>query len=175
MLNNGLVALRKKINMTTTIFQISIKPNTPGQVGLPKAPVETATISKSGVEGDYNRFREKKKKNDPNMAVMILSTDVINALNSEGWPVSPGDLGENITLTNIDYSTLKLGDRLNIGEVTLEISLICDPCTNLNNLSYVGKDKSASFIKTLMKRRGWYARVLKAGEVTVGDTVAINQ
>ena len=161
--------------MTTTIFQISIKPNTPGQVGLPKAPVETATISKSGVEGDYNRFREKKKKNDPNMAVMILSTDVINALNSEGWPVSPGDLGENITLTNIDYSTLKLGDRLNIGEVTLEISLICDPCTNLNNLSYVGKDKSASFIKTLMKRRGWYARVLKAGEVTVGDTVAINQ
>ena len=109
------------------------------------------------------------------MAVMILSTDVINALNSEGWPVSPGDLGENITLTNIDYSTLKLGDRLSIGEVTLEISLICDPCTNLNNLSYVGKDKSASFIKTLMKRRGWYARVLKAGEVTVGDTVAINQ
>ena len=161
--------------MTTTISQISIKPNTPGQVGLPKVPIERATISKWGVEGDYNRFRKEKKKNDPDMAVMILSTDVINALNSEGWPVSPGDLGENITLTNIDYSTLKLGDKLNIGEVTLEISLICDPCTNLNNLSYVGKDKSASFIKTLMKRRGWYARVLKAGEVTVGDTVAINQ
>ena len=161
--------------MTTTISQISIKPNTPGQVGLPKVSIERATISKWGVEGDYNRFRKEKKKNDPDMAVMILSTDVINALNSEGWPVSPGDLGENITLTNIDYSTLKLGDRLNIGEVTLEISLICDPCTNLNNLSYVGKDKSASFIKTLMKRRGWYARVLKVGEVTVGDTVAINQ
>ena len=84
-------------------------------------------------------------------------------------------MGSEMCIRDSDYSTLKLGDRLNIGEVTLEISLICDPCTNLNNLSYVGKDKSASFIKTLMKRRGWYARVLKAGDVTVGDTVAINQ
>ena len=161
--------------MITTISQISIKPNTPGQVGLPKVPVETAMISTWGVEGDYNRFRKEKKKNDPDMAVMILSTDILSALNSEGWPVNPGDLGENLTLTNIDYSTLKLGDRLSIGEVCLEISLICDPCTNLNNLSYVGKDKSSSFIKTLMKRRGWYARVLKAGKVTVGDNVTLNQ
>ena len=94
-------------------------------------------------------------------------------MNSEGWPVNPGDLGENITLTNIDYSLLKPGDRLNIGEVSLEISLICDPCTNLNNLPYVGKDKSTSFIKTLMKRRGWYARVLKVGKVTAGDSVTL--
>mgnify|MGYP006084036273 CR=1 FL=1 len=159
--------------MTITISQINIKSNTPGQVGLPKMPVETVTITKAGVEGDYNRFRKEKKKNDPDMAVMLLSTDVIDALNSEGWPVNPGDLGENITLTNIDYSILKLGDRLNIGEVSLEISLICDPCTNLNNLPYVGKDKSTSFIKTLMKRRGWYARVLKVGKVTAGDSVTL--
>jgi len=159
--------------MTITISQINIKSNTPGQVGLPKMPVETVTITKAGVEGDYNRFRKEKKKNDPDMAVMLLSTDVIDALNSEGWPVNPGDLGENITLTNIDYSLLKPGDRLNIGEVSLEISLICDPCTNLNNLPYVGKDKSTSFIKTLMKRRGWYARVLKVGKVTAGDSVTL--
>ena len=159
--------------MTITISQINIKSNTPGQVGLPKMPVETVTITKAGVEGDYNRFRKEKKKNDPDMAVMLLSTDVIDALNSEGWPVNQGDLGENITLTNIDYSILKPGDRLNIGEVSLEISLICDPCTNLNNLPYVGKDKSTSFIKTLMKRRGWYARVLKVGKVTAGDSVTL--
>ena len=159
--------------MTITISQINIKSNTPGQVGLPKMPVETVTITKAGVEGDYNRFRKEKKKNDPDMAVMLLSTDVIDALNSEGWPVNPGDLGENITLTNIDYSILKPGDRLNIGEVSLEISLICDPCTNLNNRPYVGKDKSTSFIRTLIKRRGWYARVLKVGKVTAGDSVTL--
>jgi MOSC domain-containing protein YiiM len=161
--------------MTTSISQINVKPDTPGQVGLPKIPVETAIISKWGLAGDYNRFRKEKKKNDPDMAVMILSTDILDALNNEGWPVNPGDLGENITLTNIDYSIMALGDRLNIRDVTLEISLMCDPCTNLNNLPYVGKEKSTSFIKTLMKRRGWYARVLKPGEVSVGDSVTLIQ
>ena len=69
--------------MITTISHISIKSNTPGQAGLPKMPVKTVGISKSGVEGDYNKFRKEKKKNDPDMAVMILSTDVLDKLNSE--------------------------------------------------------------------------------------------
>ncbi|MDB9884428.1 MOSC domain-containing protein [Candidatus Marinimicrobia bacterium] len=161
--------------MTTTIFQINVKANTPRQVSLPKISVDAAIISKWGLEGDYNKFRKEKKKNDPDMAVMILSTDILEALNNEGWPVNSGDLGENLTLTNIDYNKMKLGDKLEIGEVRLEISLICDPCTNLNNLPYVGKEKSTLFIKTLMKRRGWYARVLKAGKVIVGDSVSLTQ
>jgi len=161
--------------MTTTIFQINVKANMPRQVSLPKMSVDAAIISKWGLEGDYNKFRKEKKKNDPDMAVMILSTDILEALNNEGWPVNSGDLGENLTLTNIDYNKMKLGDKLEIGEVRLEISLICDPCTNLNNLPYVGKEKSTLFIKTLMKRRGWYARVLKAGKVIVGDSVSLTQ
>jgi MOSC domain-containing protein YiiM len=161
--------------MTTTIFHINVKANTPRQVSLPKMSVDAAIISKWGLEGDYNKFRKEKKKNDPDMAVMILSTDILEALNNEGWPVNSGDLGENLTLTNIDYNKMKLGDKLEIGEVRLEISLICDPCTNLNNLPYVGKEKSTLFIKTLMKRRGWYARVLKAGKVIVGDSVSLTQ
>ena len=161
--------------MTTTIFKINVKPDTPGEVGLPKIPVEKVMISKWGLDGDYNRFRKQKKKNDADMAVMILSIDVLDALNNEGWPVRPGDLGENLTLSNIEYSIIKIGDRINIGEVSLEISLICDPCTNLNNLPYVGKEKSTSFIKTLMKRRGWYARVLKSGEISVGDSATLIQ
>jgi len=161
--------------MTTTIFQINVKANTPRQISLPKMSVDAAIISKWGLEGDYNKFRKEKKKNDPDMAVMILSTDILEALNNEGWPVNSGDLGENLTLTNIDYNKMKLGDKLEIGEVRLEISLICDPCTNLNNLPYVGKEKSTLFIKTLMKRRGWYARVLKAGKVIVGDSVSLTQ
>lgn len=161
--------------MITIVSQINIKSNTPGQVGLPKMPVKKTIISKWGLEGDYNRFRKVKKNNDPDMAVLILSTDVLDALNIEGWPVNPGDLGENLTLTNIDYSIMRLGDMLSIGEVRLEISLICDPCKNLNNLPYVGKEKGILFIKTLMKRRGWYARVLRAGEVTTGDKVTLIQ
>lgn len=160
--------------MAIVIYQINVKPDTLGQVGLPKKRVSSAMISKRGVEGDYNRFRSQKKENDPEMAVMILSTDIIEALKSEGWPVNAGDLGENLTLANVDYNIIAPGNKFQIGSVILEISFICDPCTNLNNLPYVGKEKSAQFIKTLMKRRGWYARVLQPGEVSVGDSVVIS-
>ena len=159
--------------MFPSIFQINVKPDTPGEVGLPKMPVESTIVTEWGLEGDYNRFRKKEKDNDRNMAVMIISTDILNALNNEGWPVKPGDLGENLTLANIDYASMVPGQQYKIGDVELEISIICNPCSNLYKLSYVGEEKGPKFIKTLMNRRGWYARVLKTGQISTGDTASL--
>jgi len=155
--------------MNPSIFQISVKPETHGQVGLPKKPVTQVQIDILGLVGDYNRYRQKKKNNAPDMAVLIISTDVLGELNKEGWPVNPGDLGENLTVNNIDYSTICPDQKYSIGEVIIEISFICDPCTNLYALSYVGEKRGPKFIKTTNNRRGWYARVLKEGSVSVGD------
>ena len=159
--------------MASSIFQINVKPNTPGEAGLPKVAIRSAQISFSGVEGDYNRFRLNKKNNEPDMAIMLISMDILEDLNNEGWPVKPGDLGENLTLDNIDYAKINPGQRYKIGEAEIEISIICDPCSNLGALPYIGKDKISTFIKTLMKRRGWYARVIKEGIVSSGDTVLL--
>jgi len=95
--------------MSVTVIQISVKPDTPGEVGLPKMSVDQALVKKEGLEGDYNRARKKKKDNDPDMAVMIISTDILDQLNQEGWPVKPGDVGENLTITNIDYKKIVAG------------------------------------------------------------------
>ena len=159
--------------MASSIFQINVKPNTPGEVGLPKVAIRSAQISFSGVEGDYNRFRLNKKNNEPDMAIMLISMDILEDLNNEGWPVKPGELGENLTLDNIDYGKINPGQRYKIGEAEIEISIICDPCSNLGALPYIGKDKISTFIKTLMKRRGWYARVIKEGIVSSGDTILL--
>ena len=121
--------------MSPSIFQINIKPDTPGEVGLPKMPIESTIVTEWGLEGDYNRFREKEKENDRDMAVMIISTDILNALNNEGWPVKPGDLGENLTLANIDYASMAPGQKYKLGAIELEISIICNPCSNLYKLS----------------------------------------
>ena len=159
--------------MFPSIFQINVKPDTPGEVGLPKMPVESTIVTEWGLEGDYNRFRKKEKDNDRDMAVMGISTDILNALNNEGWPVKPGDLGENLTLANIDYASMVPGQQYKIGDVELEISIICNPCSNLYKLSYVGEEKGPQFLKTLMNRRGWYARVLKTGQISTGDTASL--
>ena len=50
--------------MSASVIQISVKPETPGEVGLPKMSVDQALVKKEGLEGDYNRARKKKKDND---------------------------------------------------------------------------------------------------------------
>ena len=107
------------------------------------------------------------------MALLILSDDIINQLNREGWPVRPGDLGENLTLTNIDYSSILPGQNYKIGNIQIMISFICDPCSYLEVLPYVGEIKLIDFIKTLKNRRGWYARVVRGGQIFAGDLVKI--
>ena len=132
------------------VFQVNVKSETPGEVGLPKVSVTTTIITARGLDGDYNRFRLNKKQNDPDMAVMLISMDILNDLNNEGWPVMPGDLGENLTLENINYSSIQPGQKYEIGSAEIEISIICDPCTNLSALSYVKNEKVSEFIKTLI-------------------------
>ena len=151
------------------LYQINKKPETNNEVGLPKVRSEKAVILPSGIDGDFNRFRKKKKNNDPKMALMILSIDIINQLNDEGWPVKPGDLGENLTIGNLNYNTLCPGQKYSLGTSEIEISFICDPCSNLNVLPYVGTEIIAEFIKTLMNRRGWYAKVTKPGKIIERD------
>ena len=157
--------------MKPLVLQINKKSETIKEVGLPKYPVNEAKISFMGIDGDFNRFRSKKKNNDPNMALLVLTSDIINELNNEGWPIKAGDLGENLTLTDIDYGSLAPNQKYAIGSAQIEISFICDPCSNLKALPYVGKEKVNDFIKTLLNRRGWYAKVLKAGRIGKGDIV----
>ena len=159
--------------MNSKIFQINKKPNIQGEPGLPKISTETAIVTKLGIQDDYNNFRNNKKGNDPSMALMLLSYDIISQLNEEGWPVKSGDLGENIMLEGVNYSDFAPKKKYRIGKVEIEISFVCDPCMTLQNLPYIGKKNINSFIKTLMGRRGWYAKVLKAGIIQKGDPLTI--
>ena len=157
--------------MKPSVLQINKKSKTKTEAGLPKVPIDKADVTLMGIDGDFNRFRSTKKANDPKMALLVLTTDIINELNNEDWPIKPGDLGENLTLTDIDYRSLAPKQKYAIGSTQIEISFICDPCSNLTVLPYVGKGKIKDFIKILLNRRGWYAKVLKAGRISKGDIV----
>jgi MOSC domain-containing protein YiiM len=81
--------------------------------------------------------------------------------------VEPGHLGENITLDQVPESELRPGTRVRVEEVLLEVTKPCDPCTELHSLPYVGAGRGPEFVRTLVNRRGWYARVLIPGVVRV--------
>ena len=122
--------------------------------------------------GDFNVYRHEEIGDDPDSAILIMPVEMIEELNSEGWPVKPGDLGENLTTSGIPYSSFSVGKTFTAGKVRLQISRACDPCDNLFLLPYVQKLRGPAFLKTMLGRRGWYARVVEEGWVKTGDPVA---
>jgi MOSC domain-containing protein YiiM len=148
------------------IVQLNLKPREGRARGLPKRMVPQLTITPAGVEGDFNRWRTEEAGGDPDQAVLLLSDEILTDLRTEGWPVQRGQLGENLTLAGIPPEALHPGARVRAGEVVLEVSKPCDPCTVLFSLPYVGVDRGPAFLRTLRGRRGWFARVLHGGTLT---------
>jgi MOSC domain-containing protein YiiM len=147
------------------IAQLHRKPREGRTRGLPKRMVPELTITPLGVEGDFNRWRTEEADGDPDQAVLLLSEEILTQLRAEGWPVQPGHLGENLTVADLPPDALHPGARVHVGEVVLEVSKPCDPCTVLYALPYVGIDRGPAFLRTLRGRRGWFARVLRGGTV----------
>ena len=142
--------------------------NVSSEGGLPKRPAPGPLwIRRSGLDGDLNRYRREHLAGDPDSAVLLITRDVIEAYAREGYPVGPGSLGENITLEEIPYNALALGQRWRLGpRAVVQISRPCTPCSEL--LAY-GED----FPARTRGRRGYYARVLEEGPVTPGDTARL--
>ncbi|HLM69968.1 MAG TPA: MOSC domain-containing protein [Thermoplasmata archaeon] len=151
------------------VFELHRKAKVEGEHGLPKPTVPEAFISRTGLTGDFNRYRHEEKGDDPMMALLIVPHETLSQLGREGWPVRSGDLGENITSEGIPYDAFVPGRKFAVGEAEVEISKACTPCDNLYLLPYVGPARGPEFLKVMLNRRGWYARVLREGRVHTGD------
>ncbi len=157
--------------MKGRIHQINVKAQTPGERGLPKAPVEVTVVRRQGLDGDFNRYRHDERRDDPDMALLLIPVETLRELNREGWPLRPGDIGENITTSGIPYSDFAPGKIFRVGEAEVQVSKRCDPCTNLYLLPYVGEAKGPAFLRVMHGRRGWYVRVLSEGRIRRGDPI----
>jgi MOSC domain-containing protein YiiM len=157
--------------MHGTIHQINIKGRIPGSRGLPKKPVDSVRITRKGLEGDFNVYRHEKLNDDPDSAVLVMPLETIDELNKEGWPIKPGDLGENFTTRGIAYHDFFPQRTFALGNALVQISRACNPCNNLYLLPYVGSKKGPEFLSVMLGRRGWYARVIKEGWVKTGDEI----
>ena len=153
------------------VVGLHVKPEIPGERGLPKRPVSTLRVGPSGADGDFNRWREEERAGDGDYALLLYPVEMLDALNDEGWPIRPGDLGENILTRGLPYAELAPPGQFEVGEAVVEASKVCEPCDNLFLLPYVGKGRGPEFLKTMLDRRGWYARVLRPGTVRLGDSV----
>ena len=139
--------------------------------GVPKSMVESAEITKRGVEGDFNRFRDGRG-GDTDRAVCIFSLEIIERLKHEGHPIEIGSTGENLTIRGVEWDSLSEGARLEIGEVVLELSEPCAPCSKIGG-SFIGRRFDRVDHDREYGWSRWLARVLREGRVSVGDSVNI--
>ena len=159
--------------MQGRIAELHLKPREGRGRGIPKRAVPHLHITAEGVEGDFNRWRTEEANGDPDQAVLLLSEETLAELRAEGWPVQPGELGENLTVAGLPPDALAPGAEVRLGEVLLEVSKPCDPCTILYGLPYVGHERGAAFLRALQGRRGWFARVVRSGTVRPDTPVEV--
>ena len=108
-----------------------------------------------GIEGDAHA-------GDWHRQVSLLSYEKVQAFNARGAAVADGAFGENLLVDGFDFARLPAGTWLGCGDVLLEITQIGKQCHH-------GCEIFQRMGDCIMPREGVFARVLRGGEIAVGD------
>ena len=76
--------------------------------------------------------------------------------------VEPGELFENMVLDGLEITDLIEGDKFQVGEVMIEITIPCEPCSKINHIR-------PGLIGEIGGKRGHFARILSSGQIAIGD------
>lgn len=100
--------------------------------------------------------------------ISLLAIESINKMRSSGLNAGPGDFAENLTIKGLELFSLQIGTRLSAGrDVLLEVTRIGKDC-------HSGCAIFQEIGKCIMPKEGIFAKVVKGGEVKVGDEIRID-
>ena len=137
-----------------------------------------------GVEGDAHsgasvkhRSRVKRDASQPNLRqVHLIHAELHDELREAGFRISPGQMGENVTMRGIDLLGLPTGARLHLGgTAVVEVTGLRNPCGQLNGIepglmaATLGRDENGD----LVRKAGIMGVVIAGGEVRPGDRVRV--
>jgi MOSC domain-containing protein YiiM len=138
--------------------------------GVPKQSVFEALVTRAGLAGDQQE--DQRYHGGPDRAAVLFSLELIHALQYEGHPIVVGSIGENLTVSGLDWRALDPGTDVQIGSVRLQITDFADPCSKI-----AGSFKSGNFRRVDQNEHpGWSrlcARVIDGGIVRPGDEVIL--
>ncbi|WP_343348720.1 MOSC domain-containing protein [Terrisporobacter petrolearius] len=94
--------------------------------------------------------------------VSLLEFNKIDEFRKKGANVEFGAFGENLVVEGIELHTLSIGQKIQIGDVLLEVTQIGKKCHDKCQIFYqVGE--------CIMPKNGIFTKVLNSGTVQVGD------
>jgi MOSC domain-containing protein YiiM len=159
--------------MIGSVLQINVSPG-----GIPKRPISEAAVTAEGIRGDG--WAHPDIHGGPNQALLVITSEGIDELIAQGYPLFPGALGENLTTLGLDRRLLRAGQRYRAGEVFIELTKRRAPCTTLNvygpGIQHAIFDSQVNAGDSSSPRwglSGFYARVLRAGTIRPGDPITL--
>lgn len=135
-----------------------------GGGGIPKRAVGEARVTELGLAGDAHR---SVRHGGRDRAVCLFALEDYRRLQRDGVACEPpGAFGENVLTEGLDYSRLRPGDRLALGEeLVLEIADVRQPCATL-------KSADPRMPDLMVGRSGFVCRVVRSGRLRTGCEVA---
>jgi MOSC domain-containing protein YiiM len=137
-----------------------------------------------GVEGDAHmgvtvkhRSRVAKDPTAPNLRqVHLVHAELHDELESAGFRLWPGAMGENVMTRGVDLLGLPTGTRLRLGgEAVVEVTGLRNPCRQLNDFqpglmaATLDRDSDGN----LIRNAGIMGIVLAGGEIKPGDKIEV--
>lgn len=124
-----------------------------------RAPMQRLQAVKAvenlGLEGDRHALPDGSRQ------VLLIEEETLTRLG-----ISIGAVKENITTRGIGLMDLAAGTRLQIRDVLFELTKPCTPCERMEEIR-------PGLREELQGQRGMLARVVRGGEIRVGDAIAV--
>ncbi len=112
-------------------------------------------IENTGLEGCAHARPNGKRQ------VLLVDIETLREMD-----LSPGIIRENITTEGLDVNGLALGQKLKVGEVELVVSVVCEPCEQIEALR-------TGLMDAMVGKRGMLCRVTSGGTVKAGDEIRL--
>ena len=128
--------------------------------GIQKVNIgEAVLVEGMGMEGDAHfGFGHRQ--------VSLLSAEEAEKMKQKVPDIKPGAFAENLLVRDFDLTSLKIGDRLHVGETLLEVTQIGKECHARCAIYEAAGD-------CIMPRLGIFCSVIKGGKIKIGDIVYV--
>jgi MOSC domain-containing protein YiiM len=108
--------------------------------------------------------------------VHLIASELLDELCSKGFILKPGDLGENVTTSDVALAALPTGTRLHLGErAVIELTGLRKPCVLMDRfqqgLKAATLDRDVN--GQLITKAGVMAVVVADGDVRPGDAIKV--
>lgn len=141
-------------------------------------------IAGLGVEGDahlgektQHLYQARKYPDAPNLRqVHLIHEELFDELRTDGFTVTPGAIGENVTTRGLDLLALPRGTRLQLGaEAVVELTGLRHPCRKIDDFA---PGLTAALLERApdggrKSKTGVMAIVVTGGEVKTGNSIAV--